>query len=204
MQAHAVLMNSIKYEYDVWYFPLHAVWANIICTLSFKQQIHACFYASCSSCNDFLSFFFVFFTYLKVHSSVSHSLLLSVYNTASPCKLNKRKCGMFPLYPAFFLHLPSCLLSLLPRIPVHHMLPWVLICLHSSSSHSGGLDQHIRSRCNANLKHQPALNHQRLHKHIVTSLVLTEIQPKISASPQFLSSISSLTWTKHITGVLIC
>lgn len=39
MQFHPVLMKSINYEWDVWYFPPHAVWANI--TIQYNKHIPA-------------------------------------------------------------------------------------------------------------------------------------------------------------------
>lgn len=100
------------------------------------------------------SYLFLFSLLISECGPLSLTLLLSVYNKASRCKLKKLRYVLTA--PCC---LPSCLCSLLPQIPVHHMLPWVLICLCSSSSHSGGLNQHIRSRCNANFKHQ--LAHKR-------------------------------------------
>lgn len=121
-----------------------------ICSLSFKQQILAF-----TKALPLLMTSYLFHTCLKVHSLRYIKALVVI-------PINPKKIWL--CFHCALLSLPS-----LPRVPVHHMLPWVLICLCSSPSHSGGLDRCIRCRCTANLKHRlKPLDRQR--EHIVTCL----------------------------------
>lgn len=116
MQLNPILMRYINYEWYIWYFPLHAVWANTIIQYnSFYSVLH---------CNHF----FPTFRTLKC-TPVSRSIALHL-----SVRLVYSEYGEYNKHELLYISLPV-LCSLLPLIPEHHMLPWVLICHYLSSSH---------------------------------------------------------------------